>query len=360
MAVSESLLYFWLSRARLGAHRVNELLETAPPGALWDDFGRFRDAWGDKYAVLRDSRDTDFLQEELARMRAAGISVMTRANPAFPERLRQREVSPPVALYVKGDVSLLSVPSVAVVGTRACSNYGQTMAQRLASGLAAANVAVVSGLATGIDGYALRAALDAGGKVVTVLPSGLDRITPVSHAALFAEIADKGLAVSELPPGTEAMKFTFPERNRLIAGLSLGTAVVEAPAKSGALLTAGFALEQGREVFAVPGNVTSPRSAGTNALIADGAVLVTSADDILSGLGLRRPAAARKDDMHVSPDECRIIELLEREGAAHFDALCDRLGMKPYELTPILVELELKDLILRLPSNTYGIKDLLR
>ena len=246
-----------------------------------------------------------------------------------------------------------------MVGTRACSNYGQTMAQRIASGLAAANVAVVSGLATGIDGYALRAALDAGGKVVTVLASGLDRVTPVSHAALLDEIGEKGLAVSELPPGTEAMKFTFPERNRLIAGLTLGTAVVEAPAKSGALITAGFALEQGREVFAVPGNVTSPKSAGANALIADGAKLVTSADDILSELGLRRPAA-RKDDMHVSPDECRIIELLEREGAAHFDALCDRLGMKPYELTPVLVELELKDLILRLPSNTYGIKDLLR
>ena len=359
MEISESLIYFWLSRTYVGAHKINAIARSAPIKAIWEEPERFRQALGDKYGELVRTRSRDFLCGQLEKLRGEGIGVMTRANPSFPERLRQKEVSPPLALYYMGDSGLLSTDSVAIVGTRACSSYGQNVAQRLASGIASEGLTVVSGLATGIDGYALRAALDSGGKVITVVASGLDKITPVSNTALFEEMSEKGLAVSELPPGTEAMKFTFPERNRLIAGLTLGTVVVEAPEKSGALLTAEFALEQGRELFAVPGNVTSPRSAGTNALIADGAKLVRGVGDILSELGIK-PRVREPDGMNFTDAECAIIRILQRDGSAHFDSLCDCLGLKPYELTPLLVGLELKDVIIRLPANNYAIKDLIK
>lgn len=359
--ISESIVYFWLSRALLGARRCNELLNAFGYVDLWNAFSdrEIREAVGEKYAFLRDSRNADFLQTERKKLAESGIRVVTRANPDFPERLRQAEVSPPVALYCKGDVRLMTRDTVTVVGTRACSRYGREAAERLAAGLVQAGITVVSGMATGIDGYALRAALDAGGRPISVSASGLDKVTPVSHESLSAEVAEKGLVVSELPLGTDAQKFTFRERNRLLAGLSLGVVVVEAGQKSGALVTANCALEQGREVFAVPGNISSPKSIGANMLIQDGAKLILSSDDILTELGMCRKSHTA-EEVPLSDGERAVMEILTSEGCAHFDVLCDRLHYKPFELTPLLVGLELKDRITRLPANNYAWKDLIR
>lgn len=359
--ISESIVYFWLSRALLGAHRCNELLNAFGYAELWNAFTdrEIREAVGEKYGFLRDSRDVGYLQAERKALAAAGIQVVTRANPDFPERLRQKEVSPPVALYCKGDVRLLTRDTVTVVGTRACSRYGRDAAERLTAGLIQAGMTVVTGMATGIDGYVLRAAIDAGGRPISVLASGLDKVTPVSHEPLAAEVAEKGLLVSELPLGTDAQKFTFRERNRLLAGLSLGVVVVEAGERSGALITANCALEQGREVFAVPGNISSTKSVGANKLIQDGAKLVLSSDDILAELGVSRKSHTA-EEVPLSDGERAVMDILTREGCAHFDELCDRLHCKPFELTPLLVGLELKDRVTRLPANNYAWKDIIR
>jgi DNA processing protein len=198
---------------------------------------------------------------------------------------------PPACLYVRGEApdDVLERPAVAVVGARACSGYGALVARMLGNELAAAGLIVVSGLARGIDGEAHRGALAAGGATVAVLGCGPDRDYPAAHARLAAEIRANGLVVSEYPAGTEPAPWRFPARNRIIAGLSAATVVVEARERSGALITADFALEEGREVLAVPGEITSPLSAGTNALLRLGATPVTSAQDVLEVFGLETP-----------------------------------------------------------------------
>jgi DNA processing protein len=201
---------------------------------------------------------------------------------------------PPACLYVRGEApdDALERPAVAVVGARACSGYGALVARMLGNELAAAGLIVVSGLARGIDGEAHRGALAAGGVTVAVLGCGADRDYPAAHARLAAEIRAHGLVASEYPAGTEPAPWRFPARNRIIAGLCAATVVVEARERSGALITADFALEEGREVLAVPGEITSPLSAGTNALLRLGATPVTSAQDVLEAFGLTQ--AARK------------------------------------------------------------------
>jgi DNA processing protein len=195
---------------------------------------------------------------------------------------------PPTRLYLRGagEVELLSRPAVAVVGARACSPYGAQVARMLARELASAGVVVVSGMARGIDGEAHRGALETDGHTVAVLGCGIDRDYPAAHAALASDIAERSLLVSEYEPGTEPAPWRFPARNRIIAGLCAATIVVEARERSGALITADFALEEGREVFAVPGEITSSLSAGTNALLRLGATPLTSGADVLESLGI--------------------------------------------------------------------------
>ena len=210
------------------------------------------------------------------------IRRIARRDPAFPALLAAIH-DPPPQLFLRGtaDAAVLAAPSVAVVGARACSSYGRSVARSLARELAAAGLVVVSGMARGVDGEAHRGALDAGGRTVAVLGSGIDRDYPAAHAELARRIADGGLVVSEYEPGVEPAPWRFPARNRIIAGLCRATLVVEARERSGALITADFALEEGRDVLAVPGEITSSLSAGTNALVKLGATPVTSTADVL-------------------------------------------------------------------------------
>lgn len=242
--------------------------------------------------------------EELEALDRLGAQLLTLGEPAYPAALAAIDDAPPV-LSVRGDANILSQPSVAVVGARNASTNGRNLAQRLAADLCAkdlseeedARYVVVSGLARGIDGAAHRGALDAGGSTVAVMAGGVDVIYPPEHEELYADICAAGAVVSELPPGLRPQAAHFPRRNRIIAGLSLGVVVVEAATRSGSLITARLALEQGREVFAVPGSPLDPRSRGANRLIRDGATLTESVADIRNGLApmltaLPRPESA--------------------------------------------------------------------
>jgi DNA processing protein len=241
---------------------------------------------------------------------------------------------PPHRLYLRGtrDSELLWRPAVAVVGARACSPYGAQVARMLGRELAAAGIVVVSGLARGVDGEAHRGALQTDGHTVAVLGCGIDRDYPAAHARLAHEIAERSLIVSEYEPGVEPAPFRFPGRNRIIAGLCAATVVVEARERSGALITADFALEEGREVFAVPGEITSSLSAGTNSLLRLGATPLTCAADVLEVFGLEPQTRPRANHP--------FLDLLP----ASADELVRATGLTPGEVAAALAELELAGL----------------
>jgi len=266
--------------------------------------------------------------------------VLARGDPRFPPLLGAI-YDPPARLFLRGArLDLLSEPSVAVVGARACSGYGAQIARSLGRELAGAGVVVVSGLARGIDGEAHRGALEAGGTTVAVLGCGIDRDYPRAHAELARRIAVDGLVVSEYPPGVEPAPWRFPARNRIVAGLCRAVVVVEARQRSGALITADFALDEGRDVFAVPGEITSSLSAGSNALLRLGAGPLLAAADVLDALGIEpsRPSA----DAPVG-DQATVLDAL-RQGAALVDELAVRTALSADRVAAVLVELELDGL----------------
>ena len=236
-------------------------------------------------------------EAEIRRSREAGVRIVPFIDPCYPARLRAI-ADPPPLLYIKGEISAADEKAVAIVGSRSSSDYGRKVARNICRGLASLGFTVVSGMARGIDGTAHESALDGGGRTIAVLGSGVDRIYPPEHEGLSERIARQGAVISELPLGARPVAFNFPARNRLISGLSLGVVVVEATEKSGSLITAAHALEQNREIFAVPGEVGSSRSRGAHRLIRQGAKLVENADDIIEEIapqlvapGGREPAA---------------------------------------------------------------------
>ena len=268
-----------------------------------------------------------------------------RSEASYPGRLRSVH-DPPIGLFVRGNAELqvLDQPCVAVVGARACSSYGTEVAVTLGRELARAGVVVVSGLARGVDGAAHRGALETG-VTVAVLGCGIDRDYPSTHAALAALITTRGLIVSEYAPGVEPAPWRFPARNRIVAGLADATVVVEARARSGALITADLALEEGREVLAVPGEITSNLSAGTNELLRLGAIPVTSAADVLAVLGIEPappPAAIPRESL--SP-EAQALAAAVADSPLTFDELIHRSGLEPAVVSATLVELELLGLV---------------
>jgi DNA processing protein len=260
-----------------------------------------------------------------------------RRSEAFPPLLAAIHDPPPV-LFVRGStVALLSEPAVAVVGARSCSAYGRSVARSLGRELAAAGLVVVSGMARGVDGEAHRGALEAGGRTVAVLGCGIDRDYPAAHAELARRICERGLVVSEYEPGVEPAPWRFPARNRIIAGLCRGTVVVEARERSGALITADFALEEGREVLAVPGEITSALSAGTNALLRLGATPVTRGADVLESFGIE---PAQPEPASLGPVATQLLDRL-REGGLTADELVRATGVDAAAAAAALLELEL-------------------
>jgi DNA processing protein len=266
------------------------------------------------------------------------IRCIRRRDSSFPSLLAAIH-DPPPRLFLRGfaDAALLDRPAIALVGARACSSYGRSVTRSLARDLATAGVVVVSGMARGIDGEAHRGALDAGGVTVAVLGCGVDRDYPAAHSELARRICEAGLVVSEYEPGVDPAPWRFPARNRIIAGLCRATVVIEARERSGALITSDFALEEGREVLAVPGEITSSLSAGTNALLRLGATPVTCVEDVLEVFGIEpaKPEAVTLDGVAGA--------LLERlsAGALTADELLRGAGIDPGAGSAALIELEL-------------------
>jgi DNA processing protein len=300
------------------------------------------------------------LREDQSRVARAGVRVIVWGDPDYPRRLQEIASAPPV-LYLRGTLAPGDEAAVAIVGARHATTYGETVARELAVELSGRGLTILSGLARGIDGAAHRGALEAGGRTVAVLGSGLDQIYPAEHRGLAGEVAARGAVISEFPLGTAPLRLHFPRRNRIISGLSLGVIVVEAGVGSGALITAHHALEQGREVFAVPGRVHARYSEGCNRLIKSGAKLVETWEDVLSELApqLRRRGSRREAPPAppaLTAAEGRVFDLLA-EGPLHIDALIGRADLPGGRVASALVGLEMKGLVSQLTGKVFERRD---
>lgn len=298
-------------------------------------------------------------EEEMNGMATLAISMSIQAvvfgEEGYPEILKNIP-DPPVVLFYRGDLQkYLSIPSVAVIGSRRCTTYGRRVARRLARDFVYNGVGVVSGLARGIDAEAHRGAMDAGGKTMAVLGSGLDVCYPPEHERLANKITENGVLISEYPPGTQPAKFRFPERNRLISGFSRGVVVVEAGRKSGTMITVNTALDQGREVFAVPGEITRALSMGTNMLLRDGAGVVITARDVLEPLGITMDAAEREQTLKSDSEITRSILGFLSEEALHFNKLLRLTGIKTPLLQTELLKLEIAGVIRQHPGKIFSL-----
>jgi DNA processing protein len=334
--------------------------------ALRDHFGDLAVAWqaplealqaaglgpklADRVAQIRASVD---LEKYMARVAAQGIQILTWEDDLYPSRLKDIDQPPPV-LYVRGTLTNEDTWSVAVVGTRRVSAYGRQVADELAAYLANNGVTVISGLARGVDAIAHQSALKAGGRTIAVLGCGVDRIYPPEHAQLAARIITSGALLSDYAPGSEPDAANFPPRNRIISGMSMATVVVEAPEASGALITAQFAVDQGREVFAVPGSILSAQSRGTNQLIAQGAHPMLSARDLLDVLNLRR-VTEQREVRKILPGneiEAKLLSVLTQD-PLHMDDIRNQTGLPIERVSATLVMMELKGLVRQVGGMNY-------
>lgn len=342
---------------------------TAKLQALLDAFGTAEAAWNasplelerlglDRRARenLLHARQTVDLEAKLTHVRRAGITLLHWNTADYPRYLREVPMPPPV-LYMHGRLTEQDQFAVAIVGTRKLTSYGKQMARELAVGLAQKGITVVSGLAKGVDAVAHQAVLDAGGRTIAVLGSGLDHVYPPENRTLAKQIAEsgQGAVISEYELGTKPQAKNFPPRNRIISGLSLGTIVVEGDMTSGAMITAKFALEQNREVFAVPGYVTSPASSGPNWLIQQGAKLITNVQDVLDELKLGEPAekAAVQMALPTSPEEAELMPFLTRE-PQHVDDIARTADLPSAYVSSTLMMLELKGLVQHVGGMKYA------
>ncbi len=334
--------------------------------ALLDYFGDIETAWNGAPADLQEAgldrrslnnllaaRKSLDLAGELERLAKAQVTVLTWDSEEYPANLRNIHDAPPV-LYVKGQLLPEDDWAVGVVGTRRASVYGKEAARQLAGDLARNGVTVVSGLAAGIDAVAHQAALDAGGRTLAVLGSGIDVIYPEQNRRLAQALTEHGALITEYPLGTQPERSNFPPRNRLISGLSLGVIVVEAGARSGALITADFALEQGREVFAVPGSIFQRSCEGTNRLIQDGAKPVLAVGDVLEELNLAQVVqqAEVRAAVPTTPVEKALLDLLSTE-PIHVDELGREADLPASTVASTLALLELKGLARQAGGMSY-------
>jgi DNA processing protein len=283
------------------------------------------------------------------------IKKISIEDEGYPKKLREIK-DPPKILYYLGEIKS-EENCLAIVGARKCTNYGKEIAYRIASDLAEAGLTIVSGFAPGIDTMAHKAAIEGGKRTIAVLGTGLDEksIYPRSNLKLIDKILENGGAIiSEFEPGTHGTKYTFPQRNRIISGLSLGVLVVEAKMNSGALITAKYAKEQKRKIFAVPGSIFSQTSKGCHFLIKNGAKLVESAEDILEELGIRKKEVGRKEIKGKTPEENLILEVL-KEGASDVEKIIEKTKLPPSKVASILSILEIEGKIKNLGGNIYAI-----
>ncbi len=354
------MLRYWLGFNKvpgIGAKRLRALL---------DVFGDIQSAWNAPAAELIDAgldrrsltnllkiRAELDLAAELQRVQDAGITVLTWEDDDYPANLRQIDAPPPV-LFVRGDLLVEDEWAVAIVGTRRATVYGREVALRLGSALAQAGVTIVSGLARGIDAVAHDAALQSGGRTLAVMGNGLDTVYPAEHRNLAKRIAAHGAVLSEYALGVRPEARNFPARNRIISGLSHGIIVVEGRWSSGAVITAKIALEQGREVFAVPGSILSPSSEGPNRLLKEGATPALSVDDVLESLNLTQVAQQldARQALPADPVEARILDMLSAE-PRHIDEIRREAEMAVNDVSSTLALMELKGMVRQVGGMQY-------
>ena len=383
--MAEENAIYWLGLTRIeglgvrGMHRLIERLGS--PAEIYRSSIAALEACGLRAHVAQSIFRKAGLEEaeKLAETAAAsGSQILTYASADYPSQLKQI-ADPPLVLYVRGNVKLLSQPGVAVVGTRRPSAYGSQVAVRLARELAERQLVVTSGLARGIDSSAHRGALEARGKTVAVLGSGIDVIYPRENKKLAEEIVSAGTLASEFPPGTSPAPENFPIRNRIISGLSLGVVVVEAAEYSGSLITARLALEQDREVFAVPGNITSAQSFGPNHLIKQGAKLVDGWRDVVDELpaairmqflpqaadssagetdvagdtSQHLPATALLFEQSLNPEQKAVLQALRVDEALFVDSILGSVDLPHPRLLATLLDLEMSGLVRQLPGKQF-------
>lgn len=302
----------------------------------------------DKLALgnLLAARAAPLPEDEWEKLQKQEIRLLTLSDDAYPLSLLQMPDPPPL-LYVKGEIP--EAPALAIVGSRKATFYGLGAAEQLANSLAAQGITIISGLARGIDTAAHKGALKSG-KTVAVLGCGLDIYYPPENKALYQLISERGGLISEFPLGTKPDRVNFPRRNRIISGLANGVLLVEAAEKSGSLITADYALEQGKEVFAVPGMITSRQSCGTNRLIQEGAKLVQRADDILTELGIKK--SVKEDKVSLSSEEKLILSMLLEE-AKSIEELTEETNLTLPQVYKIMADLERKSCIIKLSNNKY-------
>ncbi len=295
-------------------------------------------------------------EQEISKLKKKNISFVTIDSYDYPESLKNIYDPPPVLYYKgKGNFNLLNI---AIVGARKASFYGREVAKKLGSELSIRGITIVSGMARGIDSSGHKGAIRVKGNTIAVLASGIDYIYPPENNKLYRKIQENGLIVSEFPPGVKPISAYFPRRNRIISGLSQGVIVVEAAYKSGSLITVDFALEQGRDVFAVPGNINSYQSKGCNKLIKDGAIMVTSYKDVIKELKNNNFIAQKKNSNKVTKSEKKIKSILKKEKELSYDQLYDKLDLNKNELSSALLKLELKGLLKLNSSKKYLYKGL--
>ncbi len=324
--------------------------------ALLQHFGSLEVAWNAPQDALQaaglssrlarlvtQARERIDLEAYLGKVLSRGISILTWENDLYPARLKEIDQPPPV-LYLRGTLTSEDTWAVAVVGTRRVSAYGRQVAEELATYLAANGLTIVSGLARGVDALAHQGALKAGGRTLAILGSGVDQIYPPEHAQLVEKVIANGAVISDYPPGTPPDLPNFPPRNRIISGLSMATEVVEAGETSGALITAQFALDQGREVFAVPGNILAPQSRGTNRLIEQGAHLMLSPRDVLDFLNLTRVSTQRQVRQALPADEvdAGLLKVLYQE-PLHVDEIGTQTGLPIERISAALTMMDSRD-----------------
>ena len=343
-------LKYWLALTRVrGLERRSEVVEFLKGREAEDLFlGGFSPQ---AQRAVEGFGDWGWVEREIELVERLDVSVITLCDAVYPRLLKEIN-DPPYLLYARGDTgAFLSESSVAVVGTRNPTHYGLTMAESISRDLAISGVTVVSGMARGCDSAAHRGALVAGGVTIAVLGTGVDTPYPRGNGKLYDEIVEKGLVVSEFSMGTAPAPYNFPKRNRIISGISLGVVVVEAPLKSGALMTAGLALDYNREVFAVPGPATSSRSRGTNKLIKEGAAAVEDAWDILSALSIT-PMPRVVDTVGPRGDEGVIYSILDGS-ALNIDEIVEKTNIPAARALAFLLDLELKGLVGQRPGKCF-------
>jgi len=359
-AMASDELKYWIGFSRIpgiGKVRISQLRGR---------FASLEDAWNAPVGELKqaglDSRSLNAivalrprisLDEEMEKLERYEVKALTCEDPSYPHRLKEIYDYPPV-LYVRGSLLPRDDPYLAVVGTRKPTTYGRQVTEEIVADLARSKITIVSGLARGIDSIAHRTALDSGGETIAVFASGLDIVYPADNVKLAQAIIEHGAVVSEYPPGVRPKADNFPLRNRIMSGLSLGVLVVEAGEKSGALITAHQAVEQNRDVFAIPGSVLSPSSRGCNRLIQEGAKLVSNCNDILEELNLTAVAQQLeiKEFLPASEPESKVLEQLTSV-PSHIDEICRASRLTMPEVSSTLAVLELKGIAKQVGNMNY-------